>query len=117
MKRFLKRGRTKLPLGKGPSTAGWNVDTTFEVAFLDVFQCGHASFGQYAQGLQHIEYGGCVIDPEEVYVARVQPRIEHSMPALLGDPRKGIAIGNQRVPLDLENQPILNCAPNLGRPK
>lgn len=107
VKRFVKRGRTKLPLGRGVPTAGRNVDTAFEVALHDVFQCGHASFGQYAQGIQHIEYGGCVIGPEKVFVALVQPRIEHSMPAPRGDPCKGIAIGNQWVPLDFENQPIL----------
>lgn len=107
VKRFVKRGRTKLPLGKGTPTAGRNVDTAFEVTLHDVFQCGHASFGQYAQGIQHIEYGGCVIDPEEVFVAQVQPRTKHSIPVLHSDPRKGIVIGNQRVPLDLDNQPIL----------
>ncbi len=103
----MKRGRTKLPLGRGVSTAGGNVDTAFKVALHDVFQCGHAPFGQYAQGIQHIEYGGCVIGPEKVFVALVQPRIEHSMPAPRGHPCKGIAIGNQWVPLDFENQPIL----------
>ena len=88
MKRFVKRGRTKLPLGRGVSTAGGNVDTAFKVALHDVFQCGHAPFGQYAQGIQHIEYGGCVIGPEKVFVALVQPRIEHSMPAPRGHPCK-----------------------------
>lgn len=42
MKRFVKRGRTKLPLGRGVSTAGGNVDTAFKVALHDVFQCGRA---------------------------------------------------------------------------
>lgn len=72
-----------------------------------------APFGQYAQGIQHIEYGSCVIGPEKVFVALVQPRIEHSMPAPRGHPCKGIAIGNQWVPLDFENLPILNCLPFL----
>ena len=69
MKRFVKRGRTKLPLGRGVSTAGGNVDTAFKVALHDVFQCGHAPFGQYAQASSTSNTAVASSAPEKVFVA------------------------------------------------